>query len=83
LIVELLWETGCRIGELTSLKVKDIQFDQYSAIVYLSGKTVCQQSDCKAENSPMAIYCQKCGHPLASDSTENLLKDPKFIAGLV
>jgi integrase/recombinase XerD len=217
LIVELLWETGCRIGELTSLKVKDIQFDQYSAIIHLTGKTgerrvrafackpdlleylnnhpfknnpneyfflsslgpaghfhrltdqgvrqflwklgtkvlnkrihphtfrhsratelsrvltdrelkvfggwkrtnmleiyshlsgkdvddkmlalhgfkvnqddvaetlavkVCRQSDCKAENSPMAIYCQKCGHPLASDSTEDLLKDPKFIAGL-
>lgn len=30
----------------------------------------------------MAVYCQKCGNPLASDSTEDLLKDPKFIGGL-
>jgi hypothetical protein len=30
----------------------------------------------------MAIYCQKCSHPIANDSNENLLKDPKFIAGL-
>jgi hypothetical protein len=43
---------------------------------------ICRQSDCKAENSPMAIYCQKCGQPLANGSTEDLLKDPKFIAGL-
>lgn len=39
LIVELLWETGCRVGELTSLKVKDVQFDQHSAIIHLTGKT--------------------------------------------
>jgi len=217
LLVELLWETGCRVGELTSLKMKDVQFDQYSAIIHLTGKTgerrvrafackpdlleylnnhpfknnpnehfflsslgpaghyhrltdtgvrellaklgrkvlnqrihphmfrhsratqlsryltdrelkifggwkrsnmleiyshlsgkdvddkllalhgirtseaptetlsvkVCRQLDCKAENAPMAIYCVKCGHPLTSESTEDLLKDPNFIAGLV
>jgi hypothetical protein len=41
---------------------------------------ICTQ--CQAENSPMGIYCQKCGHPLVSNSTEDLLKDQKFIAGL-
>lgn len=217
LIIELLWESGSRVGELCNLRIKDVQFDQYSAIVHLNGKTgerrvrvfscrpdlleylkkypfrsnpneffflsnfghggdfhkltvsgvrqivatlskrvlnrrihphilrhtratqlsrymtdrelkifggwkrtnmlevyshlsgkdvddkllalhgfkvkqddvtqglnvrVCGQSDCKAENSPMAIYCMKCGHPLLSDSTEDLLKDPKFIVGL-
>ena len=30
----------------------------------------------------MAIYCQKCGHPLTSDSAADLLKDHKFIPGL-
>ena len=43
---------------------------------------ICSKEGCGTENAPMAIYCQKCGHPLASDSTEDLLKDPKFIAGL-
>lgn len=38
-IVELLWESGCRVGELCNLKNKDVQFDQYSAIVHLNGKT--------------------------------------------
>ena len=216
LVVELLWETGCRVGELCNLKIKDVQFDQYSAIIHLNGKTgerrvrafvskpdlreylnnhpfknnpqesllltsygpgghfhrltdqgvrfiltklskralkrhvnphllrhtratelsphvsdrvlkiwggwkrttmleiyshlsgkdvddtflalhgfkpkeeaidslsvrVCRQEGCNAENAPMAVYCQKCGHPLANGSTEDLLKDPKFIAGL-
>ena len=217
LIVELLWETGCRVGELCALKIKDIQFDKYSGLVHLTGKTggrrvrvftckpdlmeylnnhpfrnnpneylflssigpaghyhrltdtgvreflaklsrtvlnrrihphqlrhtratelsryltdrelkvfggwkrtqmlevyshlsgrdvddkllalhgikinqddpqseltvrICRNQDCKTENSPMAVYCQKCGQPLTSGSTEDLLKDPKFIAGL-
>ena len=38
LIVELLWETGCRVGELCALRIKDVQFDQYSGIIHLSGK---------------------------------------------
>jgi integrase len=39
LIVEPLWESGCRVGELCNLKLKDVQFDQHSAILYLEGKT--------------------------------------------
>jgi integrase/recombinase XerD len=218
LIVELLWESGCRVGELCNLKLKDIQFDEYSAILYLQGKTgqrrvrvftskpdllehinnhpfknnpndallysnegpggryhrlttrgirqiindlgkrvlnkrvyphmfrhtratqlsryltdrelkifggwkrtqmlevyshlsgrdvddkilamhgikigddnsanplnvrVCQNEDCKAENSPMSIYCRKCGQPLVGDTAASLLKDPNFIQRLV
>jgi len=39
LIVELLWETGCRPGELLNLRIRDVGFDQYSAIVSLNGKS--------------------------------------------
>jgi len=217
LVIELLWETGCRVGELCNLKIKDVQFDQYSAIVHLDGKTgmrrvraftcrpdlleylnnhpfknnaneyfflsseghggnfhrltgsgvrqlvatlsqrvlkrrihphtlrhtratelsksmtdrelkifggwkrtsmlevyshlsgrdvdekllalhgikvkdstqdsvlsvrICRNGDCRAENSPMAVYCQKCGEPLVVDATEAILRDPKFIESL-
>jgi len=34
-----LYESGCRIGELLYLKLKNIQFDQYGAILRVSGKT--------------------------------------------
>ncbi len=39
LIFEILYETGCRKGELRSLQIKDVQFDQYGAILTLIGKT--------------------------------------------
>jgi site-specific recombinase XerD/ribosomal protein L40E len=217
LVIELLWETGCRVGELCHLKIKDVQFDQHSAIIYLDGKTgqrrlraftcrpdlleyinnhpfknnpneyfflsseghggnfhqltgsgvrqlvatlsqrvlkrrihphtlrhtratelskymtdrelkifggwkrtsmlevyshlsgrdvdekllalhgikvkdstqdssvsvrICRNGDCGAENSPMSVYCQKCGEPLVADATEAILRDPKFIESL-
>jgi integrase len=39
LIFEILFETGCRKGELLSLQIKSVQFDQYGAILTLMGKT--------------------------------------------
>ena len=37
--VSVLYETGCRIGELLSLRVKNVQFDQYGAVLRVTGKT--------------------------------------------
>jgi len=37
--ISILYESGARIGELISLKIKDIQFDQYGAILIVNGKT--------------------------------------------
>ena len=37
--VLILYESGCRIGELITLKMKNIQFDQYGAILRVTGKT--------------------------------------------
>ncbi len=37
--VSMLYESGCRISELANVKIKDIQFDKYGAIVFVSGKT--------------------------------------------
>jgi integrase len=39
LIFEILYETGCRKGELLSLQIKSVQFDQYGAILTFTGKT--------------------------------------------
>ncbi len=38
-IILVLYETGCRIGELLTLQMKNIQFDQYGAILRVTGKT--------------------------------------------
>lgn len=37
--VGLLYETGCRIGEILFVRIKHIQFDQYGAVILVSGKT--------------------------------------------
>jgi len=39
LMIEIFTETGCRLGELYNLRIKDVGFDEYSAILSLSGKS--------------------------------------------
>jgi site-specific recombinase XerD len=38
-LVLTLFESGCRIGELLPLKIKDVQFDKYGAVLLVYGKT--------------------------------------------
>ena len=33
-IIAVLYETGCRIGELLSLRIKHVQFDEYGGVVW-------------------------------------------------
>ena len=37
--VAFLYESGCRIGEFLNLRIKDVKFDKFGALVSLSGKT--------------------------------------------
>lgn len=37
--IAMLYETGCRIGEILFVKIKNIQFDEYGALLLVSGKT--------------------------------------------
>ena len=39
LLIHLLYETGARIGEIYNLRVKDVQFDEHGAILWLNGKS--------------------------------------------
>jgi len=38
-LVLVLYETGCRIGEVLSLRIGNVQFDRYGAILVVDGKT--------------------------------------------
>ena len=42
-LVFVMYESGCRIGELLSIKLKHVQFDTYGAKVMVSGKTGARQ----------------------------------------
>jgi integrase len=38
-LILLLYESGCRIGELLYLKLRNVQFDNYGAVLIVNGKT--------------------------------------------
>ena len=38
-LIASLYESGCRIGELASLKIGDINFDEYGSFMIVKGKT--------------------------------------------
>lgn len=38
-LISLLFETGCRIGELANLTIGNVMFDQYGCILNVNGKT--------------------------------------------
>lgn len=35
----LLYDSGCRIGELLTMRIKDLMFDEYGALIAVTGKT--------------------------------------------
>lgn len=39
LLIGLIYESGCRIGKILSLKIQNISFNQYGARLLVSGKT--------------------------------------------
>jgi integrase/recombinase XerD len=39
LLITLLYETGARCGEIANLRIRDLQFDEFSAILALTGKS--------------------------------------------
>lgn len=38
-LLSLLYDSGCRIGELLTLRIKDLMFDEYGALIAVTGKT--------------------------------------------
>ena len=38
-LISLLYHSGCRAGELINIKIKDLTFDQYGAVIIVDGKT--------------------------------------------
>lgn len=38
-LIHCLYESGCRISELLTLQLKNIKFDEYGAVIIVSGKT--------------------------------------------
>lgn len=38
-LISVLYESGCRIGEMLSIRLKNVEFDEYGAVIQVHGKT--------------------------------------------
>ena len=64
-LVFVLYESGCRIGELLSLSIKNVRFDEYGAILIVNGKTGMRRVRIIASAPILANWLNH--HPLKND----------------
>lgn len=58
----VLYESGCRIGEILSLRIRNVQFDDYGAVLIVSGKTGDRRVRIIASAPKLAAWIEN--HPL-------------------
>ncbi len=61
----VLYESGCRIGEILTLCIRNVQFDDYGAVLIVSGKTGDRRVRIMASAPKLAAWLEN--HPLKSD----------------
>lgn len=61
-----LYESGCRIGELLTLQLKHVQFDEYGAVLLVNGKTGWRRV--RVISSAPKLYQWIENHPLKDNS---------------
>ena len=61
----IIYESGCRIGELLTLKIKNIGFDQYGAILRVNGKTGDRRVRIISSAPALAAWMEL--HPMGKD----------------
>lgn len=71
-IISFLWESGCRVGELLSLRVKHVEFDEdgYARVIIPEGKTGPRRLRCISSAPHLNIWLQN--HPLKVNRNASL-----------
>lgn len=64
-LILVLYETGCRIGELASLQMRNVSFDQYGAVLRVTGKTGDRRVRIISSAPVLALWLNS--HPRAKD----------------
>ena len=64
-LVQCLYETGCRISELLTVQLKNINFDEYGAVLRVIGKTGTRRVRIVASVSSLATWLDM--HPFKDD----------------
>jgi len=62
----VLYESGCRIGEILSLRIHNVQFDNYGAVLIVSGKTGDRRVRIIASAPKLAAWIDN--HPLRANA---------------
>lgn len=68
--VHVLYESGCRVGEVLSLKIKNIQFDKFGAQIIVSGKTGMRRVRLVSSVPSLAAWLSS--HPFRDDPSAAL-----------
>jgi len=64
-LLSVLYESGCRVGEILSLRIKNVQFDEYGAKLIVEGKTGSRRVRVIASAPRLATWIDN--HPLRED----------------
>jgi site-specific recombinase XerD len=64
-LIHVQYEAGTRAGELLSLKLKHVKFDQYGAFIYVDGKTGARPVRLVVSVPSLAAWCNS--HPFRED----------------
>jgi len=64
-LVAVLYESGCRVGELLNLRLKHVEFDDYGAVMIVDGKTGMRRVRLVASAPALAVWMDS--HPLKKD----------------
>jgi len=68
--LNVLYESGCRIGELASLKLSNLQFDKYGVQIHVFGKTGARRI--RLVNSSFVLRAFLESHPFKQDNNSIL-----------
>jgi integrase/ribosomal protein L37E len=74
--VQILYESGCRISEVLTLQLKNIKFDEYGAVIVVTGKTGARRMRLIASVPALAAWIEL--HPFKDRSDAYLFIRRKF-----
>lgn len=63
-LISALYESGCRIGELMNLRIGDLTFDDYGAVIQVNGKTGPRRVRLVSSVPRLAVWVEH--HPVKS-----------------
>ncbi|MFA5142190.1 MAG: tyrosine-type recombinase/integrase [Candidatus Woesearchaeota archaeon] len=68
--VSMLWESGCRVGELCSLQINNVEIDKYGILITVQGKTGARKLRLVSSTQYLMTWLNI--HPQRDDRTESL-----------